>query len=125
MATKDTVAAIKAAHSVELDETAYSQKEQDQLQALATPDKQAEFDALRKQFDEDGVPPDDNTEEAPVAEDSTPTRKVRVNYASPDVSTGTAFIHPESRTVILDKLVSVPDDEWTQNFLAQRFLTEK
>lgn len=54
-----------------------------------------------------------------------PTRTVRVNYASPDVSTGTAFIHPESRTVILDKLVSVPDDEWTQNFLAQRFLTEK
>ena len=54
-----------------------------------------------------------------------PTRTVRVNYASPDVNEGTAFIHPESRTVILGKLVSVPDDEWTQNFLAQRFLTEK
>ena len=66
--------------------------------------------------------------DAPVTETVTPdgpTRTVRVNYASVDVSTGTAFIHPESHTVILDKLVSVPDDEWTQNFLAQRFLTEK
>jgi hypothetical protein len=122
MAKKDTAAAIKAANSVELDETAYTQAELDQLLALTG--DQVRFDALRKQFDDDGVTPDDNTPEVTVADDS-PTKKVRVNAANDKVSEGAAFIHPVSRTVIRDKLVTVPDDEWTETYLASRFLTEK
>lgn len=154
MAKRDTVAAITAGNGAALDENAYMQSQLDQLLPLAQrgADGQADFDAKKAEIDAaiaeakaqletkatadkaaadqaeaDRLATEQKAQEAQMAEqsDAPATRKVRVNYASPDVNEGTAFIHPESRTVILGKLVSVPDDEWTQNFLAQRFLTEK
>lgn len=200
MAKRDTVAAIKAVNGAELDPEAYSQKELDQLLKLA--DSPEEFAALRKQFDDDGIRPDDNepeykdgdavflhgeegatyratflgfTEvdgqpgarvstdggehvvllsqmssdgtrpadsaqtststpdqvqgdstppEATVAEDNS-TRKVKVNYANEKVAQGAGFIHPTSKVLITgDRVVSVPDDEWTDTMIRDKTLTE-
>jgi len=131
MAKRDTVAAIKAANTVELDETAYKQAELDQLLAFAQAGKQTEFDALRKQFDDDGTPPDDNeqdpggSEHTPSPEEAMedgPTKKVKIG---PKASEGAGFIHPTSKTVVTgDKVVSVPADDWTDQMLRDKFLTE-
>jgi hypothetical protein len=122
MPKRDTVAAIKAANSVELDETAYTQAELDQLLALSG--DQAGFDALRTQFDDDGVTPNDNTPEVTVADDS-PRKKVKVNLTSDKIAEGAGFIHPVSKQLITgERVVSVPSDDWTDTMIRDKTLTE-
>ena len=74
--------------------------------------------------------PEDHTAaelEAKLAElegeqEDAPTVTVKVN---PDKGSG-SYLHPVSKDAIVrgGKAVSVPDDAWTQDVLAKRFLTE-
>lgn len=53
------------------------------------------------------------------------TRSVKVNYDNEKVAEGTGFIHPVSRKVISGtKAVSVPADDWTDQMIRDKTLTE-
>ena len=91
--------------------------------------KRTEFDALRKQFDDDGETPDDNEQqpsppEVPVADEG-PKKKVKVNLASDKIAEGAGFIHPVSKQLITgERVVSVPSDDWTDTMIRDKTLTE-
>lgn len=117
MAKADTAAEIKAANGVELDPEQYTQGKLDALLLLAKdPAKKAEFDqqviALKNA-------PQPNVQ--PSAEHGE-TIKVRVN---PDKGSG-SYLHPESKQIAVrgGESVILPDDAWTQEMVAKRFLLE-
>lgn len=138
MANKaENLAEITRLTGVELSDRDYKAPEVETLLTLAQdPAKRAEFDAqvvalkgnpaatTDTSAEGDAQPAagdSGKTEEPTVAKDEAPTISVKVNG---DKARG-AFIHPTSKTRIAgEKAVSVPDDAWTQDMLAKRFLTE-
>lgn len=134
MAKADTVAAIKAANSVELDEAAYTQAYLDQLLPLAQKGEAglAEFSTKKTEIDkaiadakaEADRKAAEKAQGGTVADDS-PKKTVRVNYANDNVAEGAGFIHPTSKTVITgDKTFIVPSDDWTDTMIRDKVLTE-
>lgn len=123
MAKKDTVAAIKAANGTELNEADYTQDELDALLALAQgrDDKRKEFDEQAKALK--GSPKPAAQAAAEKASQEAETSGIRVKVS--DKGTG-SYIHPVSKTLLRrgGDAVSVPDDAWTQDMVAKRFLTE-
>lgn len=120
MAKADTAVEIKAANGVELNPDDYKQSELDTLLNLAKdPAKRAEFDAQATAL-KGNAPAQTGT--APEPEDTASTVTVKVN---PDKGSG-SYLHPVSKAAIVrgGKAVSVPDDAWTQDMVAKRFLTE-
>ncbi|WP_272977118.1 hypothetical protein [Deinococcus geothermalis] len=118
MAKKDTAAEIKAANGVELNPDDYTQAELDTLLALAKdPAKRAEFDAQAKALK--GTPQASSTV---AEEDAGPTLTVKVN---PDKGSG-SYLHPVSKQAVVrgGEAVKLPDDAWTQDMVAKRFLLE-
>lgn len=114
MAKADTAAEIKAANGVELNPDDYKQSELDTLLALAKdPAKRAEFDTQATALK--AAQPSTTPEPAP-------TVTVKVNS---DKGSG-SYLHPVSKAAIVrgGKAISVPDDAWTQDMVAKRFLTE-
>ncbi|MFC4428035.1 hypothetical protein [Deinococcus navajonensis] len=62
------------------------------------------------------------TEAKPKAAD---TRTVKVNYDNDKVADGTGFIHPTGKQVIAGKKsVAVPADDWTDQMIRDKVLTE-
>lgn len=121
MAKADTVAEIKAANGVELNPNDYTQAELDTLLTLAKdPAKRAEFDAQVKALKGSQSTPQAAT--APEPEDTAPTLTVKVN---PDKGSG-SYLHPVSKQAVVrgGEAVTLPDDAWTQDMVAKRFLTE-
>ena len=118
MAKADTAAEIKAANGTDLNPDDYSQKELDALLALAKdPTKRAEFDAQAQAL-KGSTPPATQT----LAEETGLTIKVKV---SAEKGSG-SYLHPVSKVALVrgGPAVSVPDDAWTQDMVAKRFLTE-
>lgn len=119
MAKADTVAEIKAANGVDLNPNDYTQAELDSLLTLAKdPAKRAEFDAQVKALK--GSQPTAQATTTP--EDTVPTLTVKVN---PDKGSG-SYLHPVSKQAVVrgGEAVKLPDDAWTQDMVAKRFLTE-
>lgn len=111
MAKKDTLADIKAATGTDVPES-LNQKQLDELLVLAKggEGKRAEFDAKLAEYT------------TPAEEDAGPQIRVKVN---PDKGSG-SYLHPESKAAIErgGQSVSLPDDAWTQDMIAKRFLLE-
>lgn len=109
MAKADTAALIKDANGTTLDPEAYTQTQLNALLGLAKAGDKAAFDTKLAEFDA-------------ADEDDSPTVTVKVNS---DKGSG-SYLHPVSKDAIVrgGKAVSVPDDAWTQDMVAKRFLTE-
>lgn len=119
MAKKDTVAEIKAANGADLNPDDYTQAELDSLLALAKdPAKRTEFDAQVKALK--GSQPQASSTAA--EEDTAPALTVKVN---PDKGSG-SYLHPVSKQAVVrgGQAVKLPDDAWTQDMVAKRFLLE-
>ncbi|MDP9763846.1 hypothetical protein [Deinococcus enclensis] len=114
MAKPDTVKLIKETNGAELDADNYTQTQLNALLGLAKGGDRGAFDAKLAEFD---AAREDDSEEG-----STPTLKVKVN---PDKGSG-SYLHPEGKQAIVrdGAAVSVPDDAWTQDMVAKRFLIE-
>lgn len=125
MAKKDDIAAIKAATGVTLKETDYDAAELATLRELAEggDSKRTEFNAKVEEFKKPATTtkPGGEGEEGEEA-DGGPTITVKVG----DKGSG-SYLHPTSKTAIIrgsGQGVKVPDDSWTQDMLAKRFLIE-
>lgn len=54
-------------------------------------------------------------------------KRVKINAANPSVAEGAAYIHPYSNPRVVihgDGTFTVPDDDWTDSHIRDKFLTE-
>lgn len=124
MAKKDDIAAIKAATGVTLKETDYDAAELATLRQLAEggEDKRAEFNTKVEEFKKPAATQTGGEGKEGEEADGGPTITVKVG----DKGSG-SYLHPTSKTAIIrgsGEGVKVPDDSWTQDMLAKRFLIE-